>query len=345
MKKLKLSVIAAISLLTLTACDPPIPQSLLVEEAERVVQCGEPGEISVYMDPGFSDLTYTWGETLVSSCPELSIFAADSAADAQIVASIFDAPCEPIASAPVAFDAAAVVFYLEEAFSINLSGEAIQGIFSGTITNWSDPIISDLNPDVAFPDLPIEVVSSSNTLLIEAMERWSGELAGGEQSFSLLQDDPEVIFSDLIFEMPAGSVGLFPLSEASIAGGTVANIATQDGILLPDQQSIYAASTMFSTETSGQFITAKFDTQAAPLPSPGTSDPSLPYRALVPVTLTICSEDSLAVRAVARFAVRLDAQGLIATSALVALEEKVRVASAAVLGTGLPLPEVTEVSN
>lgn len=345
MKVLKQGLIATLSLFTLTACDPPIPQSLLVAQAEQVVQCGEPGEVSIYFDPGFADLSYTWNEPLVAACPELSMYPADSAADAQIVASIFPAQCEPIASAPIAYDAAAIVFYLDEAFSINLSGELIQGIFSGEITNWSDPLIAQSNPEVAFPDLSISVVSSSNSLLIESMQRWAEELSGKTSNFQLLQDDAEAIFSDLIFELPAGGIGLVPLSEATIAGATVANIETADGVLLPDQQSIYAASTMFSTETTGQIISAKFESQASPLPSPGTSDAALPYKALVPVTLTICNEDSLAARAISRFAVRLDAQGLIATSALVGLEEKVRVASAAVLGTGLPVPELTEVSE
>ena len=345
MKRLKIGLVAAASLFTLTACDPPIPQSLLVEQAEQIVQCGEAGEVSIYLDPGFADLAYTWNEPLVAACPKLSMFPADSAADAQIVASIFPTSCEAIASAPVAYDAAAIVFYLEEAFSINLSGEAIQGIFTGEITNWSDPLIAQSNPEVVFPDLEISVVPNSSALLIEAMERWTQELSGEGSSFSLLREDSEALFSDLIFELPAGGIGLFPLSEATIAGATVANIETPDGILLPDQQSIYAGSTMFSTETNGQIITTKFETQATPLPSPGTSDAALPYKALVPVTLTICNEDSLAVRAVSRFAVRLDAQGLIATSALVGLEEKVRVTSAAVLGTGLPVPEVPEVSE
>jgi hypothetical protein len=345
LKRLKIGLVAAASLFTLTACDPPIPQSLLVEQAEQIVQCGEAGEVSIYLDPGFADLAYTWNEPLVAACPELSMFPADSAADAQIVASIFPTSCEAIASAPVAYDAAAIVFYLEEAFSINLSGEAIQGIFTGEITYWSDPLIAQSNPEVVFPDLEISVLPNSSALLIEAMERWTQELSGEGSSFSLLREDSEALFSDLIFELPAGGIGLFPLSEATIAGATVANIETPDGILLPDQQSIYAGSTMFSTETNGQIITPKFETQATPLPSPGTSDAALPYKALVPVTLTICNEDSLAVRAVSRFAVRLDAQGLIATSALVGLEEKVRVTSAAVLGTGLPVPEVPEVSE
>lgn len=345
MKRLKIGLLATASLFALTACDPPIPQSLLVEQAEQIVQCGEAGEVSIYLDPGFADLAYTWNEPLAAACPELSMFPADTAADAQIVASIFPASCEAIASAPIAYDAAAIVFYLDEAFSINLSGETIQGIFNGGITNWSDPLIAQSNPEVVFPDLPIYVVPSSNSLLIEAMERWAEELTGERSTFSLLQDDPESLFSDLIIELPAGGIGLFPLSEATIAGATVANIETPDGILLPDQQSIYAGSTMFSTETNGQVIKAKFEIQSTPLPSPGTSEAALPYKALVPVTLTICNEDSLALRAVSRFAVRLDAQGLIATSALVGLEEKVRVASAAVLGTGLPVPEVPEVSE
>lgn len=345
MKLVKLAFVAAVSLGTLTACDPPIPQSLLVEQAEQVVQCGEAGELSMYMDPGFSDLIYTWNETLTAACPELSLVESVSASEAQIVASIFPPACSAIASAPIAYDGAAIVFYLDEAFAINLSGEAIQGIFSGSINNWSDPVLSSLNPEVQFPDLPIEVISSSSDLVIQAMQRWSDELAGEATSLSLLQNDAEAIFSDLIFEMPAGSIGLFPLSEASIAGATIANIVTPEGTLLADQQSIYAASTMFNTETNGQFLSVVFDPQVPPMPSPGTSEAALPYKALVPVTLTICGEESLAARAVARYTVRLDSQGLIATSALVALEEKVRVASAGILGTGLPIPEVPEVSN
>ncbi len=345
MKIFKLAVIAFSSALTLTACDPPIPESLLVAQAEQVVQCGEPGDVSVYMDPGFADLIDTWNEPLIEACPGLSMSGASTVAEAQLVASIFPAPCEAIASAPVAYDAAAIVFYLDEAFSINLSGEAIQGIFSGAITNWSDPIFSDLNPEVLFPDLPLQVVASSNKLVIEAMENWSGELTGQSKTFGLLTDDPEAVFSDLIFEMAPGSVGLFPLSEANIAGSTVANIETPAGVLLPDQQAVYAGSTMFSTQTEDQFVTASFDNQAMPLPSPGSSEAALPYRALVPVSLTICGEASLSKRAVARYALRLDAQGLIATSAIVGLEDKVRVASASVLGIGLPVPEVTELSE
>jgi hypothetical protein len=345
LKKIKLSLLAAVSLFTLAACDPPIPESLLVAQAEQVVQCGEAGEVSFFSDPGFSDLIFTWNETLTAACPEIAMFPADSVNGAQLVATIFDSPCEPVAAAPMAYDAAAIVFYLDEAFSINLSGVAVQGIFSGTITNWNDPILGELNPEVVFPDLPIEVISSSNSQVIQAMQSWSAELTGSDQTFGLLENDPEVVFSDLIFEMTPGSIGLFPLSEASIAGATVANIETPEGILLPDQQSMFAASTMFNTETNGQNIEVLFDSKASPLPSPGTSEAALPYKALVPVTLYICGEDSITSRAVARFTVRLDSQGLIATSALVALEEKVRVASAAVLGTGLPIPEVTEVTN
>ncbi len=306
--------------------------------------CGEPGEIAFYADPSFVDLIDTWNEPLVTGCPELSIVSA-GVNEAQIVASIFPPLCNAIASAPIAYDAAAIVFYLDEAFSITLSGDVIQDIFSGGISKWSDPALESLNPEVVFPDLEINVVSSSNSQLISAMERWSEELSGQARTFNLLQDDRDAVFSDLIYEMPAGSIGLFPLSEASTAGATVANIQTKDAVLLPDQQSIYAASTMFTTETNGQFVAAKFSSDSNPLPSPGTSQPALPYKALVPVTLSICNEDTLAARAVARFTVRLDSQGLIATSTLVGLEEKVRVVSAEVLGEGLPLPEETEVTD
>src|SRR6266480_1673521 len=40
---------------------------------------------------------------------------------------------------------------------IRLSGKILAQIYLGAIKNWNDPAISRLNPDVALPDLPIEV--------------------------------------------------------------------------------------------------------------------------------------------------------------------------------------------
>jgi phosphate transport system substrate-binding protein len=46
--------------------------------------------------------------------------------------------------------------------SITLDANTVVGIYQGKIANWNDPAIAKLNPDVKFPDLPINVVHRSD---------------------------------------------------------------------------------------------------------------------------------------------------------------------------------------
>jgi len=46
--------------------------------------------------------------------------------------------------------------------SITLNSDVIAGIYLGKIEKWSDPAIAALNPDVKFPDTPINVVHRSD---------------------------------------------------------------------------------------------------------------------------------------------------------------------------------------
>jgi hypothetical protein len=347
MKQLvKISAIALAALSLLTACDPPIPQSILVARAEAQVECGDPGEISIYSDYGFADLGATWIEMIGAACPDITISQAESVEDGDLVLSSLAAPCEPTAQAPVAFDAAAIVFYLDEAFAINLSAEAVQGIFSGGITNWSDPALSNDNPEIAFPDLEITVEARSQEFAIAAMERWSAAMTGSEVDFNLLQPVTDTIYSDMFFEFMPGTIGLIPMSDALTAGATPSNIVIADGTaVVPEQQSIYSASTMFGFDALDSLVSASFDGSVKPRPSPGTTEVAVPYEALYPINLAICGEDSLTKRAVARYVVRLDSQGVVATSSLVAVGEDLRVASAIALGAGLPQPDLTDLSE
>lgn len=45
---------------------------------------------------------------------------------------------------------------------LQLSREALAGIFSGQITQWNDPLIAAANPDLTMPDLPITLVHRSD---------------------------------------------------------------------------------------------------------------------------------------------------------------------------------------
>ena len=46
--------------------------------------------------------------------------------------------------------------------TLNLSREAMAGIYLGTVTKWNDPAIAKANPGAKLPDLPIQVASRSD---------------------------------------------------------------------------------------------------------------------------------------------------------------------------------------
>jgi phosphate transport system substrate-binding protein len=56
----------------------------------------------------------------------------------------------------------AVAFNLEGIDSLNLTPQAIAGIFNQDITRWDDEAIAADNPDTDLPDLPIQTVSRSD---------------------------------------------------------------------------------------------------------------------------------------------------------------------------------------
>jgi phosphate transport system substrate-binding protein len=60
---------------------------------------------------------------------------------------------------PMAVGAIVLVYNLDGVDQLNLSREAVTGIFSGTITRWNDPLIAATNPGTALPDQAITVVT------------------------------------------------------------------------------------------------------------------------------------------------------------------------------------------
>ncbi len=56
----------------------------------------------------------------------------------------------------------AIPYNLPGVDSLNLTPDVIGGIFANTITNWNDPAIAEINPDVELPDLAINPVHRSD---------------------------------------------------------------------------------------------------------------------------------------------------------------------------------------
>jgi hypothetical protein len=131
------------------------------------------------------------------------------------------------------------------------------------------------------------------------------------------------------------------MSDVLLNGLVPANIVLPSGeVLVPEQASFFAGASQFDFEQSENAVVATMNFDKEPLPFPGTTEIATPYQATFPIDVTICGEDTLLKRAVARYIVRLDAQGIVATSTVTALPEDMRVAAASVLGKGLPVPEI-----
>ena len=63
-----------------------------------------------------------------------------------------------VAQLPMAAAGIAIVYNLAGVDELNLSREALAGIFDGSIGNWNDPTIAAANPGVDLPDQPITLV-------------------------------------------------------------------------------------------------------------------------------------------------------------------------------------------
>src|SRR5699024_6092057 len=63
---------------------------------------------------------------------------------------------------PVYVSTIAVVVTRERGAELNLTPDALGGIFAGDITSWNDPAIAEHNPDADLPEEPIVPVHRSD---------------------------------------------------------------------------------------------------------------------------------------------------------------------------------------
>lgn len=337
--------IAAASLLVLTGCNPPMPEALKVELAERSVQCGE-SFVDAKVFPEMIDVADFWNSSMDVACEGsmgLNVLEDYPTGAGLVISEEQVRGCTPYANVPVAVDAAVVSFYFEEIYELNLSPRTIAGIFSGAITNWSDDAIQAINPNLELPNLEIVVNPSAPELAISAMEKWLSAELGEQADLSLLtpSEGSEV---DALYLLGEGEIKLTSFAALQISGMGYANMILDetnlDQVLLPEVLTIQTG--IGQTVVSGEAPNLSFDYDPSipALPLPGQFEAIEPWGALFPVTLSLCGEDDLQVRYAARFLLRLDAQGSISTGVFSPLKEEVRVAAISVVDDGLPEVEI-----
>ena len=319
-KKILATGLAIVVTLGLAACDPPMPPELLAAQAEKSVTCVD-GSLSLAAPAAISDVVDGWIGALASSCPATAVTKLDAADDtAQAVISIdgqVSPKCTPFATFPVAIDGGVVAYALTDAPTLNLSAQNVQDIFSGKVTNWSDPSLAKSNPDAVLPDLAINIVGGPQQIVIDSMTAWFKKL-GVAFNPSLAKVSAKDDGSALA-NMAEGDIAITSFSNALYAFSTVASIAVGKAVANADINGIQ----------TGADTTLKADAGAE----------VVPYGAVYPVNMFLCGADNQVARAVGRFFIRQDQQGALGSAVVAALPESVRMKAISVVGKGLPKPK------
>jgi len=242
---------AGIALGLLTACTPPLPPEVLAGQAEATINCVSANTI-VDGPADLADNFFLISDSLTAVCPEhSSVFSpGDESAEVMITdktptaseISLFNRRCptSDVLIAPAYGIPATLSLQVVGLEGLALDARAIGGLLDGTITNWNDPIIQDLNPDFQLDSVPvIKLGSTQKSSAILAMTTWAHEVGGskleptdvvsGEQNFDSLYDLAAEMFNI------EGSFGIVPLGTAVINGLNVANMVVNDGdILVPE---------------------------------------------------------------------------------------------------------------
>lgn len=326
-------------LATLTACDPPMPDSLRVELAERTVVCPETS-VDVVATEAVLDVSSFWNDSLTNACGLGLNLVETSAAGIEFSDhGVFK--CEPFLSVPIAIDAAVITFVLGENYELTFDAPTLAAIFSKEITNWSDPAIVALNEFAVLADQEIVISPTALAPAKKALESWLESETGKDLDLSYIADE-EGLESEAIYALSDGELRITGFSSTLTTGYSLANIATVPGdvasAVVPDARLIQTAGTQldFVKDLDAQTVTVSYNPENEVKPLLGAVEALVPYAPVFAINMGLCGEDTVDLRNTARYLLRLDAQGVIATGVTSPLPEQVRIAAAALIDAGNP---------
>ena len=331
--------------LTLTACDPPMPESLRIAQAELAVQC-ETGDVSVSIPEALTDVGFNWTDSLAVGCADMTITTSDEySTDSNIVigeSSLIAARCEAFEQVPVALDAAVLVVNIPDIFEVFLDPSQIVGIFNGKITSWADPALVVNNEGYSFPDIPIVLPTQATVSAKNALSEWISRLAGEPLVLDGIADAAGVTDIELSMPMEEGSIGISSYSAATYMGSPIVAILTTpgdyDSLIYADSGSITSAGTQLVATTGANGLELALDPAIEPTPEDGTFEALVPYQAIYPVSMALCGADNTLIRTAARYLLRQDSQGVIASATMLPLPESARIEAIKLVVVGLPVP-------
>lgn len=342
-------VLSGAVLATLTACDPPMPDSLRVELAERTVICPET-PVDLVATESVQDVVSFWNDNLNTACA-INFNVVETSTSGIEISDHGSFVCEPFLSVPVAVDAAVITFVLGDNYELNFDAPTLAGVLSGRITNWSDPAIVALNEYAILEDQEILISATALAPARDAIAAWIKTETGEELDLSAIADS-EGLETDAIYGLSEGELRITAFSATLTSGYPLANIAVVAGdpasVIVPDARLIQTAGTQVDVikGEDGKSVDFVYNKDNEVRPLLGAVEALVPYAPIYAIKMGLCGEDTVDLRNTARYLLRLDAQGVIETGVSSPLPEAVRIAAAALVDAGNPSidleAEVTE---
>lgn len=348
-----------------SACTPPLPPEVLAGQAEATINC-EAANTTVDGPVELESNFFLIAESLSALCPDhlVSYSVGDPSAEiiitdhtpTQAEINLLNARCptSEVLISPAYGIPATLSLQVTGLEGLALDARAIGGLLDGSITNWNDPIIQDLNPDFILESVPvIKLGSTQKSSAVLAMTTWASEVGGsqlppsdtvsGVQNFATLEE--------MAFEMfnIEGSFGIVPLGTAVINGLNVANMVVNNGdILVPEP--VYtmrgiATAQIDRTNPNQMFATIGYggkvnEELSDPLIDPSNFKSGWPAVGVAHVMACESGSDNGALP-FARFVIRGEGQGALETSGYARLPLPIRLKAILALKTPLS-PELLE---
>jgi ABC-type phosphate transport system substrate-binding protein len=342
--------------LLLSACTPPLPPDVLAAQAEANITC-QTGAQNVSIPEDFAGASDAVNATLAGTCPDQSLVEVAPGEPASLVITEMAPTAEQIAAFEKICPSGTIivpVFGYPVVLTLNVIGlegvvmtpQALAGILDGTVTSWTDPLITDANPGTDFTGIPdITVMSLEGPSgAINAMTAYLSKVA--PESWTAGTVDTLSIgtkfatTADLIaeFTMTDGAISVLPAIQAVNAGLPMASADINGTTISVDDTQLLkvgvGALTM-TTDANGNMVAApavggtpvpeNFDAAAAKIVLAENQE-MIGWPIIGIAHMMICDDgtDPLPL-ASAQYLVRLAGQGSLETFGLVPLPEPIRV--------------------
>ena len=342
-KKVTAALLAVGLSFSLTACDPPMPEDLKIALAEKTVLC-EPGVAELQLPEAIADLGIGWADAMALGCADMQLAVTDSLTEQTgllISPQATKLENDAFLKVPFALDAAVLVVNIPDVFEIYLSAPTIQGIFSGAITKWNDPLVLADNEGLDLPDQKIVLPKEAIPAAKSSLSSWIERLSGSPLDLSKIAD-AKVSESELAMPTAPGSISIASYSAALLNASVFASILTEAGniesAVLASTETVYAASTQIVAESDGGTISMTVDPSIEPTAPEGSASAAAPYQAIFTVELDFIGEESALVRTAGRFLLRQESQGVISSSTMLPMPEFVRILAVKQIEKGMNIP-------